>query len=298
MDVTLKKIFGTHSGAFHADDVFALATLSMLYPEYEIHRSREPEVWDKCDFLVDVGGVYDHEKRIYDHHFKNGPAYSDGLPMSSIGLVWYHYGAQVCGSKIVADRVCKKIIRQLDANDNGVSLSKKIEGAPNVREVSLAGSIAMMNPVDHSKADEVFAGEVVRARLLLNSAISKAKHWMDSRQGLKTALASALAEKRAYIMVPEDCNWAEHLFNSADNDKILYAVYPHGEKWYIRTVPSRPGDFSNRKDLPHTWAGLRDEGFSEAAGVPDGIFCHHGLFICATGSRESTIKLVNDAINA
>ena len=41
-----------------------------------------------------------------------------------------------------------------------------------------------------------------------------------------------------------------------------------------------------------------DEAFSEVAQIPDGIFCHQGAFLCATGSRESTVQLVCDAIKA
>ncbi|WP_435237702.1 MYG1 family protein [Psychromonas sp. PT13] len=294
----MKKIIGTHSGAFHADDVFAVASLSMLYPEYEIQRSRDPEVWAKCDFLVDVGGYYNHDEKIYDHHFKDGPAYDDGLKMSSIGLIWKHYGAEICGSEVIADRVCKRLIRQFDAIDNGVTLTSHIEDFADTREISLSGSIGMMNPVDNDKADEVFAGEVVRARSLIKSAIEQATHWMNSRTGLESALKEALDKKLAYIVLPEGCKWTEHLFNSENNESILYAIFPNGEKWYARAVPAAPGDFANRKDFPKTWAGLRDVEFSQVAGIPDGVFCHHGLFICATGSFESTLKLVVDAIDA
>jgi uncharacterized UPF0160 family protein len=167
-----------------------------------------------------------------------------------------------------------------------------------VREISLSGSISMMNPQDRSKADEVFAGEVLRARLLLQAAISNATLWIHSRAGLETALKEALAEERSYIFVPEDCKWTEHLFNSKGNETILYAIFPKGEKWFAQAVPSAPGEFSNRKDFPKAWAGLDDEAFSEVAQIPDGIFCHQGAFLCATGSRESTVKLVEDAIEA
>ena len=298
MENNLKKIIGTHSGAFHADDVFAVATLSMLFPDYEIHRSRDPEVWAKCDYLVDVGGSYDHEQKIYDHHFKDGPTYDDGLKMSSIGLIWKHYGAEVCGSEQIAARVCRCLIRQFDAIDNGVALTESISAFEDTREVSLSGAIGMMNPQDHSKADYVFAGEVVRARLLLQASIAQAKHWADSKTSVVHALEKALANNDAYIVVPEGCKWIEHLFNSADNESILYAIFPNAEKYYVRTVPSAPGEFSNRKDLPKAWAGLNNEAFSEVAGISDGVFCHHGLFICAAGSLESAIKLVEDAVEA
>ncbi len=294
----MKITFGTHSGSFHADDVFAIAALSLLYPDCEIRRSRDPEVWDACDFLVDVGGIYDHAAKRYDHHFKEGPAYKDGLKMSSVGLIWFHYGAEICGSPQVADRVCRRLIRQFDAIDNGVTLTRHLDEFSDVCEISLSESISMMNPPDRSKSDDAFAGEVVRARALLQAAIAKAAHWIESRAGLETALQEALAEDRAYIVVPEDCKWTEHLFNSPDNETILYAVFLNGEKWFAQAVPSAPGEFSNRKDFPNAWAGLCDDEFSRVAGIPDGIFCHQNLFLCATGSLESTVKIVRDAIRA
>lgn len=218
--------------------------------------------------------------------------------MSSVGLVWFHYGAEICGNPDVAGRVCRSFIRQFDAIDNGVKLSTPLDEFPDVRELSLTTSISMMNPQNPFKADEAFAGEVVRARLLLQAAISRAAHWMNSRAGLEKALNEALAEKRAYILVPQDCKWPEHLFNSNGHESILYAIFSKGKKCFAQAVPSALGEYSNRKDFPRAWAGLSDEAFSEAAGIPDGIFCHQGAFLCATGSFESTLKLVENAIEA
>lgn len=294
----MKKIFGTHSGAFHADDVFAIAALSILHPDYEIRRSRDPKVWAQCDYLVDVGGHYTHAEKVYDHHFKDGPAYDDGLKMSSLGLIWSHYGSEICGCPQVADRVCRRLIRQFDAIDNGVMLSTPTEAFSDAREISLSTSISMMNPPDLGKTDAVFPGEVLRARLLLEASITNARHWMESRVGLEAALQEALDAARSYILVPEECKWPEHLFNSKGNETIFYAVFSKGKKWFAQAVPSALGEFSNRKDFPAAWAGLCDEEFSAVAQVPDGIFCHHGLFLCATGSLESTLKLVNCAIKA
>ncbi len=294
----LKTILGTHSGNFHADDVFAVAALSMLHPEYEIRRSRDPEIWAQCDYLVDVGGRYDHEAKVYDHHFKDGPTYDDGLKMSSIGLVWKHYGKKICDSAAIAEQVCRTLIRQFDAIDNGIKLSAPLDEFSDARELTLTTSISMMNPGNPFKADEVFAGEVERARLLLQAAIARARRWIASRAGLKAALKEALAEDRAYMIVPENCKWQEHLFNSEGNETILYAIFSKGKKCFAQAVPSAPGEYTNRKDFPHAWAGLTDEAFSEAAGIPDGIFCHQGSFLLATSSFDSTLKLVEEAINA
>jgi len=292
-----KTVIGSHSGTFHADDVFAVAALSILFPNYEIKRSRDPEVWAQCDYLVDVGDVYDHSKKIYDHHFRNGPTYDDGLRMSSIGLVWKHYGVDICGSEAIANRVCQKLIRALDATDNGIDLTTKIPDAP-ASEVSLSGVIAMMNPPDQQNIDAVFAEEVNRARQILKACISKANHWMNSQQEVIEAISSAQKLKQLYIEVGTDCNWPEHLRLNDHKEEILFVIYPTGGQWYIRAVTKEAGVFSNRKDLPSNWGGLRDENFSKEAKIPDGVFCHHGLFICAASSRESVLKLVKDAINA
>ena len=289
---------GSHSGNFHADDIFAIGALTLLHPEYRILRSRDPEVWTQCDYLVDVGGVYDHEKKIYDHHFKDGPAYEDGLRMSSIGLVWKHYGAEICGSQEVADRVCRKLIRTLDAHDNGINLTQRAEGIPDVHEVSISTVVAAMNPPDLSNVDEIFEIEAKKAADILKAYIANARKWFASREEVLQSLKSALEKDLQYIEVGENCNWMEHLLNAEGNERILYVLYPSDGKWYSRTVPVSSDSYESRKRFPDKWAGLRDEEFSQAAGIVDGVFCHHAAFICGSMSRESTIKLITDVIKS
>ena len=56
-----KKLIGTHSDAFHCDEV--LATTMLLYTEaYKdslIVRTRQEDVFDKLDIVCDVGAIYD-----------------------------------------------------------------------------------------------------------------------------------------------------------------------------------------------------------------------------------------------
>lgn len=56
---------GTHSGQFHCDEALACFMLKQL-PEYEdaeIVRTRDEEILQTCDIVVDVGAVYDHESK-------------------------------------------------------------------------------------------------------------------------------------------------------------------------------------------------------------------------------------------
>jgi uncharacterized UPF0160 family protein len=45
----------THDGWFHADEVFALAVLNLIYPDLNIVRSRIEKVYKNADIIVDVG---------------------------------------------------------------------------------------------------------------------------------------------------------------------------------------------------------------------------------------------------
>jgi uncharacterized UPF0160 family protein len=40
----------------------------LLIQFIELIRTRDPQELEKCDVVVDVGGVYDHNTHRYDHH--------------------------------------------------------------------------------------------------------------------------------------------------------------------------------------------------------------------------------------
>jgi hypothetical protein len=64
------KTVGTHSGAFHCDEILACTMLkyTSTYKNFKIIRSRTEEIHNKVDILVDVGSTFDVEKNRFDHH--------------------------------------------------------------------------------------------------------------------------------------------------------------------------------------------------------------------------------------
>lgn len=89
----------THNGSFHADDVFAVATLHLAFPDKNITviRSRDAQKFLLADFLVDVGGSYDPDNNKFAHHQTGGAGvYDNGIPYASFGLVWKKFGNSVC----------------------------------------------------------------------------------------------------------------------------------------------------------------------------------------------------------
>ena len=69
-------------------------------------RTRQEEVFDKLDIVVDVGGIYDASRHKYDHHqatFDESWTNSDTdiTKLSSAGLVYRHFGKEIITNAVL-----------------------------------------------------------------------------------------------------------------------------------------------------------------------------------------------------
>src|SRR3989344_7405912 len=111
------KTIAVHSGDFQADDVFAVSIIRLLYPEIKIIRSRDEEVLKHADIRADVGGKYDPSTHDFDHHQTGGAGMREnGIPYSSAGLVWKHFGKKLVSSDEVFNYIDEKIVQWIDAD--------------------------------------------------------------------------------------------------------------------------------------------------------------------------------------
>eukprot|EP00919_Chromeraceae_sp_WS-2016_P045117 GHVR01107543.1.p1 GENE.GHVR01107543.1~~GHVR01107543.1.p1 ORF type:complete len:111 (+),score=16.77 GHVR01107543.1:49-381(+) len=85
----------THDGRFHCDDAMAIAMLNRIpeFANFELVRTRDAGIIDRADVVVDVGGIFDHEKKRYDHHQRGfnevfGVKHFTRTKLSSAGLVF------------------------------------------------------------------------------------------------------------------------------------------------------------------------------------------------------------------
>ena len=94
--------------------------------------------------------------------------------------------------------------------------------------------------------------------------------------------------------------WKEFVLES-ENEKapnINFIVFPSKRGGYnVYAVPKELGSFENRKSMPESWRGLRDERLQEATGVRTARFCHNEGFICSTDEKEDAVKLAKLANN-
>lgn len=97
----MPEVIGVHTGKFHLDDAMCCALLKML-PQYKealiVRSSNTEQLAKQCTIICDVGGVYDHEKKMYDHHqkgFDEKFSQDSKIKHAASGLIYRHYGKQV-----------------------------------------------------------------------------------------------------------------------------------------------------------------------------------------------------------
>ncbi|MBQ4834540.1 MYG1 family protein [Pseudoalteromonas sp. MMG010] len=281
----------THSGNFHADDVFSIAVLKHALASFKLVRTRDKAKIESADIVIDVGGEYNPETGRFDHHQRGGAgARENGIPYSSFGLVWQHYGLALCNNEqAVADRVDAGLVSTIDAIDCGYG-----EGV--ATGISLSQTISMFNPTweEPSEFDQCFDRAVDFAVTMLTRFIASARGSINAKDIVAKAIDNAPDPR--LIELEQYTPWKKTVHQLSN--EALYMLYPsQNGQWIIQTVPIEPGSFEDRQSLPASWAGLSDEEFQAHTGIADAVFCHNGLFIAGTRSRESTLKLAEMALN-
>jgi len=298
------KICITHNGAFHPDDLFATATLSILNDGYiKIIRTRDPQIFLKGDYVYDVGGVYDEVKNRFDHHQRGGAGIREnGIPYSSFGLVWKKYGEHICRDKEVAEYIDRKIVQPIDAKDNGMDISTP--KFKNIEDYSVQDIVMSSYPTwkeDNTNIDKVFKEQVKKIISLLEREIKIAR---DDVVGKKIILDAYKKSEDKKIIIVEK-NFPRYLMQNTlcDLEEPLYFVYPslRGGKvmgWKTEALRKNSETMESRKLFPESWRGLMQESgeLAEITGVSDAQFCHRSGFFLTAGSREGAIALAEKAL--
>lgn len=285
-----------HDGKFHADDIFACATIElMLGKKARLVRTRDEATLAKADYVADVGNVYNPAKRRFDHHMREGAgARENGIPYAAFGLVWKEYGTQICGSAEIAERIDARLIAPIDAEDNGMSIyDAKGETVP----FTMQNFFYLHRPTwkeDESGYDEAFPKLVALAKEVLVREIEITRDVLDARDIVESAYAQA-TDKRL-IVLETACPFDETL--GAHTEPLIVVSPTRGSSnWKVMPVSTGNHDFSRRIDLPAAWGGLRDEELAKVTGVPDAVFCHRALFLAVAKSKEGALALAKLALS-
>jgi uncharacterized UPF0160 family protein len=289
----------THDGSFHADEVFALAALSLLGEPLSIVRTRDAGVQAACDLRVDVGLRDDPSTGDFDHHQRGGAGERpNGVRYASFGLVWRELGARICGDdQEVAARVDELLVQGVDANDNGQELfTPAVDG---VRPTTVMGVIGALNPTwDEELTDEEERGRFDEAVALAASILRREIASAAAQRRAVRLVAGAIERAPDPRVVELDRNlpWKEVVVQRAP--EALFVILPKRAGWGVEAVPRVLGTFENRLDLPAAWAGLAGEDLAAVTGVADVVFCHPKRFLAVARTRAGAQALAGLALEA
>lgn len=291
----------THNGGFHADDVFACATLMIVLErenkKVSITRTRDEALMQEAEFVFDVGGIYSPETNRFDHHQEGGAGKRDnGIPYASFGLVWKKYGESVCGDREVADRIDTNIVQPIDAFDNGVDIfTLKESGISPVTMHTIVGvwNAVWNEPEDTNDANFLTVVEFAKQFLLRTIVAAQANLKVEravEHVYANTTDKTVLVFDKPYGRIP--LQMALTRYKDAQ-----IAIYPHitGTKWHATTLVDDINSFEARTQFPEAWAGLRGEEFQKFTGIATAEFCHNARFLIVAGTKDDIVALVQQA---
>lgn len=324
------SVICVHSGVFHGDEVFSSAVFRMIEPGCKIIRSRSEFDFLSADFLVDVGGKYDPSKGFFDHHQEDfdvrhpspGPKYDKGPKMSSIGLIWTHYGKEAIkellvnsqceideeGVDFIHEQICRNIVAPLDAIDNGETRDFYIDTGA-YRIPSIVRLIQNMNPTWVEKAagvkeDDVFPNAVNLAVNYLSREIFRNFSVYAGRFTLLDKVKDV--DSRGLLILDDYVPWAPIFSKHPEETKhIKMVIFPSNDVWMVqspyynwKTDANRFTEYTKdgkkrkqRYPAPECICGKTNGELSKIVGIDDGVFCHVSGFIAGTKSKESAVTL-------
>lgn len=289
----------THNGSFHADDVFACATLS-IWAEKEarrikIIRTRDQNIIDKADIVVDVGGQYVPEKNRFDHHQPEGAGLKEnGIPHASFGLVWKHYGEKICTSE-VGEVIEKKMVLPIDAQDNGINIYTPNELG--ILDYRVGNIIHSFNPT-LAEGDKRSYKYFKRALNFAKEILEREIAWnIELVEGTRLVKEAIIKQGEPDILVLESRIDAEEEASKHKNIKMVASKSKASDNWSVIAVRDRLEDYNSRRiSFPENWRGLRDEELAKVSGVDGAMFCHRGGWVVKAKTKDAALAMAKKAL--
>ncbi|PKA53473.1 hypothetical protein AXF42_Ash020896 [Apostasia shenzhenica] len=323
------KRVGTHNGSFHCDEALGCFMIGFTdkFAGAEIVRTRDPQVLDTLDAVLDVGGVYDPVRERYDHHQKGfTEVFGHGFntKLSSAGLVYKHYGMEIIAKELQLDQghqdvlrlylaVYKSFVEAIDAIDNGINQYDTEQPPRYVNNTHLSSRIGRLNLdwVDPEQSSQKENDAFQRAMQLaggefLESVRYHAKSWLPARSIVNDCIGSRrnIDPSGEILVLNIFCPWKLHLFELEEELKIdppiKYVLYQddRSKHWRVQAVAVSPDKFESRRPLPSSWRGLRDEDLSKESGIPGCVFVHISGFIGGNQTYEGTLAMARSALRS
>lgn len=236
----------------------------------------------------------------FDHHGTNKEYRDDEIPYAACGLIWKKFGMDVLkfkNPKLSKDEaeaifyyIDKNFIEGVDALDNGIWIDRT-----EIPLMHISKIVEKFNPLWNSGKDEdaAFNEAVEVVGVILRNIIEHRFSILAARSLVIRAYKNRTVPE--VLVLDTYCPYGEALRDVDDHEEVLYVVYPRKDGYVMQSI--RDDEENDRKKLPKSWAGLRDEELANVTGVHDAVFCHTGRFIVVAESFEGIMELARLAID-
>ena len=283
---------GVHDGYFHADDAVCVALLYMAYGREHVlvTRTRDRTALDKCMYVLDVGerDLVTESRICLDHHQKGSMVRPGGVKASALGKLM---DLMFSDEKEALEEMRSRFLNALEAEDNGQDL---FPGG------HIFSFVDVMNPTwreDAREGDRLFLEAAGTALPVLERAVAACRDAAEAHRRVSRALEEQ--EGAGTLVLDARYPWRGTVVahnRARPEDKKLFVLYPDGRgRWNLQTVPREEASFRAEKDLPESWAGLRDRALRDACGIEGAVFCHTARFLAVFESRDGAMAAAEKA---
>ncbi|MFA5250020.1 MAG: MYG1 family protein [Parachlamydiales bacterium] len=282
------KSFGTHDGNFHADEVTACALLVSfgLIRRSLIFRTRDEKILKECDYVCDVGGILDFQKKRFDHHQNTYRG-----RQSSAGMVLQYLKEKQVISEGFYHYLNDTFVRGVDLHDIG-----KIEPVQGVATFSQI--ISSFLPVEYVAGDRDLDRTFQEALDFVLKYLQRLKRRFALMEKNRRLIRLKMQKKTNWLFLDKAFAWLEPFFlEGGENHPALFIVMPLKGEWKLRAIPpSLEKRMRMRQPLPKAWGGEEGRNFEKVSKIKGALFCHKGLFVAFFKTRAAVLKAVKIAL--
>lgn len=314
-----KTVIVTHYAKFHMDELLAMCML-LAGPlaetkEVVIIRNRDQQFFDKADYVVDVGRVYDPTTNRFDHHQPGfNITYGDNTSYASAGLVFMKYGELVISNLLTryADACLKNnallmsyihsdmyaYIKYVDNLDNGQKVTTSIAKLGiSANWVSNLNPTRMFATSLESDYTHNFIVALTSLRLWFRNYIVKSAAMWLGMQYLDELINVPEITNAPYLIIPYDLPWKELMWKRWNVlSKFSFIIVANRDKsnWSIHHVPTSPNNLRYYKvKIPQELMGKYGAELEEITGIPDLIVCNSSGFVTYAKTKIAAAAFVN-----
>lgn len=280
--MTYSRTLGIHNGSFHADEVTATAFL-LLYDLVDLEkviRTRDLSELALCEYVCDVGGVYDPKIKRFDHHQVEYQG-----PLSSAGMILLYLKEQKILDPHLFDMYNRMLVQGVDAHDNGLA---RIETGT----TSFSQVISNFLPIRYDADEDEMNVAFFKAVGFVLGHLERMQERYLYTVECQNIVCNAMKTTGYALLFEESIPWVENFFElGGDLHPAQFVIMPSGNHWKLRGIP--PSAYERmkvRKLLPESWAGLLEEDLKKISGIQGAIFCHKGRFISIWETKEDALK--------